>query len=284
MTLFIVKIAVTILVVVVIAEISKRVTPRLGGLLLGLPLGVGLAVYFIAYSEGVPFMVESIPWGLAGLAPAVVFCSFYLLGGRIFRVKNRIASILLCSLTGIAAFGAAGYLLSLLDIGLVPALLIFLAVYAANIAILRRQARRQPVKPAGGGANAIVTFLIRGLISGVILAAVTGAASFVGNQWAGVLSAFPSTTYTLLVVLHFEEGDALYPFIVYGFTYSVSTLALFYILCWALLPALGLNLGFLVTYVICLAYLYVVKLVSDRMQGRPAEAAGAPAEDAEEQI
>ena len=127
-------------------------------------------------------MVESIPWGLADLAPAVVFCSFYLPGGRLFRVKNRIASILLCSLTGLAAFGAAGYPLSLLHIGLINALLIFLAVYAANIAVLCRQARWQPVKPEGSGANAIVTFLIRGMISGVILAAVTGAASFVGNQ------------------------------------------------------------------------------------------------------
>lgn len=267
MLLILAKIAVTILAVVIIAEISKRVNPHLGGLLLGLPLGVGLSVYFIAYEQGVDFMVAGIPWGLAGLAPGILFCMAYLFAGRIFTIKNRLAAILVCSLAGFLVFFAAGFGLSRLELGLLPALILFLAVYLLNIPLVKRLRERTPEPVAGGKTNALTAFLIRGVISGVIIAAVTGAAATVGTSLAGVLSAFPSTTYTLLVVLQFEEGDALYPFSIYGFSYGVSTLAVFYVLCWFLLPALGLNAGFAVTYVVCLGYLYAVKAVSDRLQG-----------------
>lgn len=274
MELFIIKIAVTILVVVAIAEISKRVTPRLGGLLLGLPLGVGLSVYFITYSEGVPFMMESIPWGLAGLGPGVIFCFFYLAAGRVFRVKNRLASIMVSSLTGILFFCASGLLLSFLDIGLITAILIFCLVYVINIVLIRKVACERTDCRTKGRSNALVLFIVRGLISGVIIAAVTGAARLLGNEWAGVLSAFPSTTFTLLVVLHFEEGDALYPDMICAFSYSVSTLAVFYILCWAFLPIFGLNIGFVITYVLCLAYLYVVKSAADKIREKWPEKEG----------
>ena len=104
----------------------------------------------------------------------------------------------------------------------------------------------------------IPTLLLRGLIAGIIISLLTEIASITGSRWAGILSSFPSTLFALLVVLHFEEQKNLYPSVIYGFSFSVSTLLVFYISCWYLLPKLGLNLGFVAIYFISISYLFLL--------------------------
>jgi hypothetical protein len=109
----------------------------------------------------------------------------------------------------------------------------------------------------GKTRGTLLTLLLRGLMVGLITVAVTGAASLVGVRWSGVLSSFPSTLYSLVLVLHYEEGSCLYPPVIYSFSYSISTLAVFYILARLLLPALGLNMGYLTVFALCLLYLFL---------------------------
>jgi len=98
--------------------------------------------------------------------------------------------------------------------------------------------------------------LIRAIFVGLIIIIITSLSSILGSRWSGVLSAFPSTLYPLILLLHFEDGNDLYPSLLKGFSYSVSTLVVFYLACYALLPTAGLNVGFLLTYAICFTYLY----------------------------
>lgn len=263
--LLIAKIVITVLVVIIIAEISKRSNPFLGGMLLGLPLGIGLSVYFITYSEGVSFMVDSIPWGIAGLIPSMLFCLFYLAGGRIFKFKSRLLSMMISSALGLSAFFITGFLLSLIHLSYIVAAAIFFAAYFVIIVIIRAIRIEKTESADKDKASTLIIFIIRGLISALIIVAITGAASVTGNRWAGILSAFPSTTYSLLLVLHFESGNSFYPSVISGFSYGVSTLAVFYMLCYAFLPLLGLNFGFIAAYVICIAYLIGVKAISGRI-------------------
>jgi len=265
MGLMITKVAITIFVVVLLAEVSKRTNPTLGGLLLGLPLGVGLSVYFIAYTEGVPFVIEGIPWSITGLASGILFCFIYLVMGKALMGVNRFISMLLSSMVGFIFYFASGYLFKTLNLNLLSAIGIFAAVYIMNILAVKNFPIQKAEKTKGGKTNPYLTIFIRGLLSGLIIAAITGTASIVGSQWAGIFSAFPSMTYVLILVLHFEEGEKLYPSIIYGFSYSVSTLAVFYILSWYLLPRLGLNLGFAAVYVLCLVYLLLVKITMDKL-------------------
>lgn len=265
MELMIIKVAITILVVVVLAELSKRVNPLLGGLLLGLPLGVGLAVYFIAYSEGVPFVIKGVPWGIGGLASGILFCYVYLMAGGLLKIKNRYVSMFVSSLLGFVVFFTSGYFVKILELNLLSAIGIFVMVYSLNIMAMKRVHIERGEKSKGGKSSSILTIVIRGLVSGVIIAAITGTASMVGSKWAGIFSAFPSMTYVLILVLHFEEGDNMYPSIIYGFSYSVSTLAVFYILCWFMLPVLGLKHGFIVVYALCIVFLLAVKVAMDKL-------------------
>ncbi|NCA80265.1 MAG: hypothetical protein EOM76_08800, partial [Sphingobacteriia bacterium] len=127
------KIFITIIVVVLLAEVSKRTNPFFGGILLGLPLGAGLSVYFISYSEGVQYFVKGIPWGLAGLAPAILFCLFYLIGSRVFKLNNKIISIAVSSAIGFVVFFLIGFLIYLLKLNMIIALMIFIIFYIINI-------------------------------------------------------------------------------------------------------------------------------------------------------
>ena len=98
--------------------------------------------------------------------------------------------------------------------------------------------------------------LTRGLIAGLIITVITASAPIAGSRWAGILSSFPSTLYALLVIVHYEAGNDLYPAIIFNFGRSVTALAVFYLGCWVILPMFGLNLGFVIVYCISALYLY----------------------------
>lgn len=261
----ILKIGISIVTVVALAEIAKRVDPVLSGVLLGLPLGAGLAVYFIAYEQGLAFLVKGIPWAIAGLAASVLFCTTYLFAGRRLN-DRRLLSMVFCSIVAMAVFFAAGAWIRSMDLTLLSGTVLFLAIAALNLFVLRCKAGTQPVK--AGKPLGPKGLLLRGVIAGLIILGVTMAAPLAGSQWAGILSSFPSTLYALLVIVHFETGNELYPSIIHGFAHSVPALAVFYLGCVALLPLLGLNLGFIGVYVISAGYIYLTHLVMRKIKAR----------------
>lgn len=251
-----IKILISTIIVVLLAEISIRVNPVLGGILSGLPLGAGLSVYFISYQNGIEFLVTGIPWGISALSSSILFCFFYLMTGRYFKSGNNIISIAFSSLMGFVSFYISGYLIYKLDLNLLSATIIFFIIFFMNILILKKIKVNQIIKK--NKKNSITKLLIRGLMAGITISILTEIASIAGSRWAGILSSFPSTLFALLVVLHFEEQKKLYPSVIYGFSFSVSTLLVFYISCGYLLPKLGLNLGFILIYLISISYLFLL--------------------------
>ena len=229
----------------------------MGGILSGLPLGAGLSVYFISYQEGIPFLVKGIPWGISALSSSILFCFFYLVTGRYFKPENNLISIATSSLMGFISFFITGYLIYKLDFNLLSAAILFFNIFFINIFILKKMNNiDQAIKK--NKKFSIPTLLLRGLIAGIIISMFTEIASITGSRWAGILSSFPSTLFALLVVLHFEEQKNLYPSVIYGFSFSVSTLLIFYIASWYLLPKLGLNVGFVAIYFISISYLFLL--------------------------
>ncbi len=254
MTLIIIKIVVSIITVVSLAEISKRINPVLGGVLLGLPLGAGLSVYFISYEQGIPFLLAGIPWAIAGLASSILFCLAYWFTG-LHITAGKLKTIACCSLAAISVFFASGAFIRGLDMNLAGAMGLFAAVAAFNLLVMRRApALRNEKAPK---PLSIQGLLLRGLITGIIITAVTIVAPLAGSRWAGILSSFPSTLYALLVIVHYDSGNDLYPAIIKSFAYSVTTLAVFYLSCLWIMPQYGLNTGFIIVYILAAVYLYI---------------------------
>jgi hypothetical protein len=151
---------------------------------------------------------------------------------------------------------------------IVFSILIFSVVFIANIFILRKivRAGNQP-------KNSKTSFrenVIRGLIVSVIIILITESAKYIGNKWSAIVSSFPSTLYPVIIILHYEEKNILYPLVIKGFSLGVSTLVVFYLCCKFLIPVFGLNIGFLYIYFISVVYLYILhksRKVMDRLFG-----------------
>ena len=160
-----------------------------------------------------------------------------------------------CWVDALAAFFASAALVRSLEWTALCATVAFFAVTAANICLLRLFPR--PEIATGGKATGFCGLLLRGLIAGIIITAVTMVAPLAGSQWTGILSSFPSTLYALLIIVHYETGQTVYPAIIHSFARSVPALTVFYLGCMALLPVFGLNRGFLAVYAISAAYVYL---------------------------
>jgi hypothetical protein len=261
----ILKIVISVVTVVALAEIAKRVDPLLSGILMGLPLGAGLAVYFIAFEQGTEFLMKGLPWAIAGLASSLLFCTVYMFAGTRIR-RHRLMSVGIASIVAISVFFGSGAILRGIDFTVAGSVFFFLLAAGVNIFILRFMMESKEVKrskPMG-----LKSLAMRGFIAGLIILGATIAAPLAGSRWAGILSSFPSTLYALLIIVHYETGDDLYPSIIRGFAHSVPALALFYLGCMAIIPPLGLNAGFVVVYGISASYVYLTHWLLQRIKRR----------------
>ncbi len=119
------KIVISVLIVFGLAEISKRANPHLAGMISGIPLGTGLSIYFISLEQGIDFTIRGIPWGIAGLAAALVFCFVYLVISGSLALNWKGTVIFLSSTGGIFAFLLSGYFIYSLEVNVASASFIF---------------------------------------------------------------------------------------------------------------------------------------------------------------
>lgn len=260
MELVFIKLATSIFIVVTLTEISKRINPKLAGVLMGLPLGTGLSVYFVASKEGVIYITDGIPWAIAGLTSSLLFCLGYLLIARLVREVRL--SVMSASVFAISAFISSGFILVNTSLSTAFGVIIFLAGYFTNISLIKRlniEAGKMTIKEL-----TLFSVFTRGAIVGLIVLAITGLASTLGSKWAGVLTSFPSALYALILILHIEDGDRLYPSVIVGFASGVCALAVFFLLCLWLLPLLGLSWGFGLALVFSSLFLTAFGFISKR--------------------
>ncbi|PZE21699.1 hypothetical protein [Paenibacillus xerothermodurans] len=256
----IIKLIISVFIIVGLAEISKRTSPQVGGIIAGLPLGTGLSIYFISYEQGVGFAVAGMPWGIAGLAASLICCLTYLITARGAARGSRVLAIGYPTAASIAVFAGAGAILFSLEMNVLHSTAAFAAVFVLNLFIVNKLVNTQP--HLSKSVSSILELVMRGIIVGLILLFITSIAAVVGSKWAGIFSSFPSTLFPLILLLHYEHGKDLFPHVIRGFSYSVSTLLVFYLAYLHLVPAYGLNVGFLLVYAVCALYLCSLRLLA----------------------
>lgn len=257
--MFTIKICLTLFIVLLLTEISKRVKPAVGGILMGLPLGAGLSTYFLAFEQGIPFLLEAIPGGIFGLSSSLLFSLSYYLADRWLVIKNRLLSSIVSSCISILVYALVSVGGRMLNLSLGSSLLITVTMIAGNLLVVRWLIPPS-IKPPTKKLSFTLLF-IRAFLTALTIAVITGIAHLIGPVWAGILSAFPIVLFQVLVFLHVEEGPQVYPGIITGFAYSVTNLLLFYLMLAFLLPKVGLNLTFLLVYVFSAIFLYLLNRV-----------------------
>ena len=253
--LILIKIILSVSIVLVLVYISEK-SPKFGGLLAGLPLSVGIFVYFYAKQEGIPFLIHSIPYSIAGLSSNLIFTMGFYLGGKLFKNK-RVLNTLSAFSIGAIVFLVSGYFITLFHFTLLTSLIFFLITMTISILFFIRTTTAINNLSA---KNTSIAIAFRAFFATVLILTITSLTNLVGPKWAGVLAASPVMLGSVVIILIFTYRDEIYPKILKHFSYSVSILALYFLLALWLYPTIGIAFGTVIAYIVCFVYLYLLSL------------------------
>ncbi|MBN2436412.1 MAG: MFS transporter [Spirochaetes bacterium] len=264
MTLTAIKIIISVTVILALIYISER-NAKLGGIFAGLPIGTGIMVFFYSIEQGNNFMLASIPYAISGLSSTLAFTAGFYVGGKLFvnRPVIKILSSVICSLI---CYFSVSYLISLINITLLKSLVIFSAstfiasIFFSHIPVQKKIAVKKLTVWS-------IVFRIAFITLAILI--ITGVANTIGSKWAGIMASFPSALYPLLLVLAFLYGDQLYPSVIKSFSYSITTIAVFYLAILYLVPVAGIFTATAISYLICSIYIYTLnRLINSRIRLR----------------
>jgi hypothetical protein len=258
--LIIIKIIISISMILGLVYISEK-NPKLGGLFSGLPLSVGIFIYFYAQQEGISFVINSTPYSIAGLSSALIFTVGFYLGSKLLT-RNRLLNTLCAFVIGLSVFLFSGYVITLFHFNLISSLAIFLIVMIITILFFLKVPKAVVSMPA---KNTYFTIAFRATFATCLILGITGITKLVGPKWAGVFASFPVMLGSVSIILIFTYGNKLFPNVLKHFSYSISILALYFILAYWLYPLIGINLGTLAAYTVCFIYLYCLSNIGKRL-------------------
>ncbi|MBE0695814.1 MAG: hypothetical protein IH586_02730 [Anaerolineaceae bacterium] len=246
--MLLIKIAVTIIIVTGMSIVAERVSPRAAGILSGYPLGTAISLFFIGMEQGPAYAGASALYAVAGMAALLSFLYCYYLGS----VRVQRFSILAGSLAAIGGFLVVDGLLLALPLPAWASLLI------AGGAILGFGVLFRGI-PNAKIANRIrlgpKVLFFRASLAALIIVGIIGAAKIVPASLAGLFSAFPSTVFPLVLIIHHTYGPKQAHTIIKNLPTGLWSLVLYTLTISFAYPRLGIYWGTLAGYVIATLYL-----------------------------
>jgi hypothetical protein len=263
-TLFILKAVISISIVVALSLIAERAGPRVAGLLTGLPLGAGMVVIFTGAEQGADFAARSAHHMIPSFVTTLVFVYLYAAVAARQGIGG-IKGVIWPSIAANAGYACAAWGVSLVHLPLwasVPLIALCLIgasrlmAYLPNTPIMARVRFGWRVMAFRAGMATAAILLI------------TGIAGNIGEQWTGILTAFPITLFPLILVIHItytgNEISAVLKHVPMGLGGVVS----FCITAKFSLPAMGLGWGTTVAYVVAAVYLFSYSQLSGWWRAR----------------
>lgn len=262
--LLLIKILVSIGTVMGLSLIAERVSPRLAGLLSGYPLGTAIALFFIGAENGEAFAAESAIYTLPGLAAALCLAAVYYATSRLQAGKPAVFVAAVAAMIGFIAVSAVfAELPAKLSIAVaVPMTAIVLFAY-----LFRRIENAKLLNRARLGIRVIA--FRAGLATAVVLA-VTGLAKAIGPEWAGLLSAFPSSAFPLFLVIHWTYGGPAVHTIIKNYPIGMGALVTYSLSVALTYHPLGIVWGTLASFAFATAYLVGFSSLSQTLARRRA--------------
>jgi hypothetical protein len=171
--------------------------PSVAGWLAGLPVVAGPVLYLIALEHGPTFASNAASVSLGGVLTLVVFAAAY---ARASRHRSWGSSLALA----LSAWVACALLLARLPVHPLLSLCVAAAALAAAPRLFPREPPALQKSPARGRAE----LLLRMLAGAGLTLAVTAVAGSAGQEWSGLLAAFPMLSSILAVFSHRSQGAA----------------------------------------------------------------------------
>lgn len=243
------KLIVTMVIVVGLSLIAERVGPRVAGVLAGYPLGSSIVLFFLGVEYGSQFATDSAVYMTAGLVAELVFLFCYYQISTIARRKKDIITPSLCALAG---FFITTWCIHFLQLNSYQAVLIFFSAIIVFTYIFRKIPDHKILE---GAKLRPSTLLLRAVLAAAIVIIITTSAYIVGSTWAGLLGAFPTTLFPLILIIHWTYGPQYAHTFIKHVPRGFGSLLIYVIGVMATYPTLGVYLGTLASLAAATVYL-----------------------------
>lgn len=255
--ILLIKLVISVALVLTLSAVAEHVSPRAAGLLAGYPAGAAITLFFFGMDISPEFASESAVYTMMGLVAtqAFVFCYFK---ATLYFKKYTIAT---SSILAIIGYFMVIWLLHYIRLNkflaaLIPIASIFVFVY------LFRQIKNATIRDRVKLTPRVL--FLRAFLAGFMILIIIGTAKSVGSRWAGLFSAFPSTLFPLILIVHLTYDKAHVHTIIKNFPRGLGSL-ITYMLCVSIAyPAGGIYFGTLISLAAASVYLLVYNLVAVR--------------------
>jgi hypothetical protein len=256
--LFIIQLLVSIGAVLGLSVITERASPKLAGLISGLPIGTAIIFFFIGLQNGTAFASDAVVYNLAGLVAMQSLLYVYYKSSMAFGKGLLLPAALSVIGYFLVVLLLQAFALDRLEAVLLSVLSIFLFTY------LFREIEDSKIKDRVRIGSAVL--FGRAVVAAAIIIAVTWTAALAGPKLSGLFSAFPTTVFPLILIIHYTYGTKPVHTIIRNFpTGLAATLAYSLTVSFAY-PAFGVYLGTVAAYaaafVVC-ALIYILHLRKD---------------------
>jgi len=256
MLMIVLKIVVTSAMVLGLSWLSEKVSPKAAGVFAGFPLGIAVSLFFIGVEQGPGFAAASSVSTLGGLGASLVFCFAY------WQFSDRLkkGEVVLTSVLSLVVFVAAAAVIAQLPQDRWVLTVMTLVLTGLAILVFRR------VSNVGAGESKTVKvtpliLLARAGVATAIVLLITGLASVIGEEWAGLLSGFPITLYPVLLIVHVTYSRREVHGIIKNFPFGIGSLIIFALAASYLFVPWGVYWGAAAAVALAMAYLIAVTVV-----------------------
>ncbi|HSK39821.1 MAG TPA: hypothetical protein VK943_08630 [Arenibaculum sp.] len=244
----------TALIVIIVTLSVERLGPMIGGALVGLPIVIGPGFFFLLQEHGTDFAVSSASYALLSLCGTQAFLLAYV--ATAYRYSAG-AALLAASVSWIVV---ATVLSSAPASPALGALMFVSATCAGRL--LGRLFRRPVEKRRNVGGPLLLVG--RGILAGILVAAVTAASTRLGPGWAGILIAYPIGFTVVSVTLHQRLGPDAAIATLHSAMLGTTSLAVFSGSLAVALPLTGSASAFLIALLLAVGATSVVTAVQFR--------------------
>ena len=254
-----IKLLVSVTLVLTLSAVAEHVSPRAAGLLAGYPAGAAITLFFIGLDISPEFASDSAVYTMMGLVATQAFVYSYFKATLYFKKFT----IVTASVFAIIGYFLVIWLLHHIRLNkflaaLIPIASIFVFVY------LFRQIKNTTIRDRVKLTPRIL--FLRAILAGFLILIIIGTARSVGSRWAGLFSAFPSTLFPLILIVHLTYDKAHVHTIIKNFPLGLGSL-ITYSLCVSIFyPASGIYIGTVISLAAASIYLLLYRLVAVRIR------------------
>jgi len=259
--LFLLKLVVAITFVIGLSYLAENVSPKIAGILSGYPTGSAITLFFFGLEVSPEYAAKSAVFNMIGLTAALTFVYVYYKASIYFKKHT----ILLSSFTAILAYFIVVALLHRVELPkyiaiLIPIFFSFLCIYLFK-----------DIKNIGIQTKAKINFrilFVRAFFAALIILLITTVPKFVDPTWAGLFSAFPTTLFPLMIIIHFTYSKAHVHTIIKHVPIGMFSLIIYSLTISMVYPLYGIYLGTLISFGAATVYLLAYTKIKNWVDNR----------------